>query len=138
MHAQNTQANAVSEINVTPLIDVMLCLLIIFMIAVPTMTHLVPLDLPQHIPPVPEAVKPEPPIQVHILADGRLLLDQKLISAQVLSAELAYQVARDKRRILAIDAHQDVRYEQVLEVLADARDQGITRIAMHDATPVTR
>lgn len=138
MYTQNAQADAVSEINVTPLIDVMLCLLIIFMIAVPTMTHLVPLDLPQHVPPVPEAVKPEPPIQVRILADGRLLLDQKLISAHMLSAELAYQVGRDKRRILAVDAHQDARYEQVLQVLADARDQGITRIAMQDATPVTR
>lgn len=132
MHAHNVQANAVSEINVTPLIDVMLCLLIIFMIAVPTLSQVVPLDLPQEGPPLPEPVKPEPPIQVHILADGRLLLDQRPISTQVLSAELAYQVARDKRRVLAIEAHPDARYEQVLGVLADARDQGITRIAMQD------
>ncbi|MDZ4813242.1 MAG: biopolymer transporter ExbD [Pseudomonadota bacterium] len=138
MHTQNAQANAVSEINVTPLIDVMLCLLIIFMIAAPTLTQIVPLDLPQPpLTPPPEPVKPEPPIQVRILADGRLLLDQRPISAPVLSVELAYQAARDKRRILAVDADQDARYEQVLEVLADARDQGITRIAMHDGTLIT-
>jgi biopolymer transport protein ExbD len=123
------QATAISEINVTPLIDVMLCLLIIFMIAMPTLSQSVPLDLPQRGP-KPEQVDPEPPMQVRILADGRLFLDQQPISADVLAAELAYQAKRDPQRVVAIDAHQDTHYDKVVAVLADVRNQGMTRIAM--------
>lgn len=126
---ETAQATAISEINVTPLIDVMLCLLIIFMIAMPTLSQSVPLDLPQ-VPKDPVRTKPEPPMQLRILADGRLFLDQKQISAELLSAELAYQARRDPERVVAIDADQEAQYQVVVSVLADVRDQGITKIAM--------
>jgi biopolymer transport protein ExbD len=122
-------ATAISEINVTPLVDVMLCLLIIFMIAMPTLSQSVPLDLPQ-TPEKPIKIDPEPPLQVRILADGRLFLDEKPISAELLSAELAYQARRDPERVVAIDADRDAQYDSVVSVLADVRDQGISKIAM--------
>jgi biopolymer transport protein ExbD len=128
-HAPHEQATAISEINVTPLIDVMLCLLIIFMIAMPTLSQSVPLDLPQR-PEKSQPINPEPPMQVRIFADGRLFLDQQPISAEVLAAELAYQAKRDPERVVAIDAHQDTQYDKVVAVLADVRNQGMTRIAM--------
>jgi biopolymer transport protein ExbD len=128
-HAAPAHANAISEINVTPLIDVMLCLLIIFMIAMPTLSQSVPLDLPQPRPEPPQG-NPEPPMQVRILADGRLFLDRQPVSADVLAAELAFQAKRDPERVVAIDAHQDTQYEKVVAVLADVRNQGMTRIAM--------
>ncbi len=127
------QATAISEINVTPLIDVMLCLLIIFMIAMPTLSQSVPLDLPQRTP-EPQLVNPEPPMQIRILADGRLFLDQQPISADVLAAELAYQAKRDPERVVAINAHQDTQYDKVVAVLTDVRDQGMNRIAMKNET----
>jgi biopolymer transport protein ExbD len=126
---ETAQATAISEINVTPLIDVMLCLLIIFMIAMPTLSQSVPLDLPQLTDPPPKD-NPEPPMQLRILADGRVFLDQKPISAELLSAELAYQARRDPERVVAIDADQEAQYQVVVSVLADVRDQGITKIAM--------
>lgn len=130
---ETAPAAAISEINVTPLIDVMLCLLIIFMIAMPTLSQSVPLDLPQ---PGPDELKasPESPMQVRVLVDGRLLLDQKAISAELLSAELAYQARRNPDRVVAIDADQETHYQLVVSVLADVRDQGITKIAMKNAT----
>jgi biopolymer transport protein ExbD len=133
MHRTPQAHAAISEINVTPLIDVMLCLLIIFMIAMPTLSQSVPLDLPQPGPEI-KRIDPEPPMQVRILADGRLFLDQQPISADVLAAELAYQAKRDPQRVVAIDAHQDTQYDKVVAVLADVRNQGMTRIAMKSET----
>jgi biopolymer transport protein ExbD len=131
MHSARSQTQAaISEINVTPLIDVMLCLLIIFMIAMPMLNGRVPLDLPQKGDP-PPITSPAPPMQLRILADGRLLLDQHPITAELLAAEMSYQVARDETRVLAIQADRDTEYERVVEVLASAKDQGVTRIAMN-------
>jgi biopolymer transport protein ExbD len=124
-----TQA-AISEINVTPLIDVMLCLLIIFMLAMPMLNGRVLLDLPQNGDP-PPTTSPAPPMQLRILADGRLLLDQHPITAELLAAEMSYQVARDEFRVLAIQVDRDTEYKRVVEVLASAKDQGVTRIAMN-------
>lgn len=131
MHRTERVADtAIASINVTPLIDVMLCLLIIFMIAMPTLTGSMPLDLPQDGPLTID--KPQDPIRIRILADGRLLLQGRPIAADVLSAELGYQIARDAERIVSIDADRDAQFQQVIDVLADARAQGATRIAMLD------
>lgn len=124
------EATAIADINVTPLVDVMLCLLIIFMIAMPTLTGSVPLDMPQVGPTPPVPIEPEPPMLVHIRADGRLFLQGRPIDADVLSAEMRYQLARDPDRVLSIDADRDAQYQQVLDVLAAARDQGVHRISM--------
>ena len=102
-HVQAETESAISQINVTPLVDVMLCLLIIFMIAAPTLTRSLPFDLPQKGP-IEDTRKPESPMQLRILADGRLLLDGKPIQDDVLAAELSYQAGRDDQRILSIDA----------------------------------
>ena len=133
----NQYANSqpvISEINVTPLVDVMLCLLIIFMIAASTLTSRLPLDLPQSTPPVEQLSKPEPPMQLRIMADGRLLLEDRPIADDVLAAELAFQAGRDAQRVLAINADRLAHYQRVVDVLASAQSQGISRIAMPAST----
>ncbi len=124
------QSTAISEINVTPLIDVMLCLLIIFMIAIPTMTGRVTLDLPPSGPIGPSRTNPEPPTEINVLADGRIMLDHRPASTELIAAEMAFQIARDKHHMVAIAAEQEAHYDQVLAVIASAKAQGVVRIAM--------
>jgi biopolymer transport protein ExbD len=135
----NTQATAqtqaISEINVTPLVDVMLCLLIIFMIAAPMLSSRLPLALPQPTPPPVTRTEPEPPLRLRILADGHLLLEDQPIRDETLAAELAWQADRDPRRILQIDTDRQAVYQRFVDVLASAREQGISQIALAKQTP---
>lgn len=124
------QNQAISEINVTPLVDVMLCLLIIFMIAAPMLSKRLPLALPQPIYPPVTPTEPEPPLRLRILADGRLLLEDRPIQDHVLAAELAWQADRDPLRVLQIDTDRDAAYQRFVDVLASAREQGIEQIAL--------
>jgi len=128
-------ATALSQINVTPLVDVMLVLLIIFMISAPALTSRLPLDLPQVNPPEFHKKRPEPPMLLKLDADGALFLDGHRISEAVLAAELAFQSARDAERVLAIEVERDARYDRLIDTLASARDNGIKHIAMPSLTP---
>ena len=127
-HDRDANTQAISEINVTPLVDVMLCLLIIFMIAAPVLSKRLPLDLPQPSPIIPRPPM-EPPLLLRILSDGRLLLEDRPILDQVLAAELAFQLDRDPARVLLIDPDRDASYQRFVDVLAQAREQGVQRIA---------
>ncbi len=133
-HDRDSNSQAISEINVTPLVDVMLCLLIIFMIAAPILSKRLSLNLPQPTPTIPPPPL-EPPMLLRILADGRLLLEDRPIQDQVLAAELAFQVHRDPARVLLIDPDRDAGYQRFVDVLAQAREHGVQRIAFAEPSP---
>ncbi|HEX8214517.1 MAG TPA: biopolymer transporter ExbD [Allosphingosinicella sp.] len=113
------------DLNTTPLIDVMLVLLIMFIITVPVANHEVPLDLPQGdfkgAEPVVHKLVIDPP--------GRSYLDGKAIAREDLGARLA-AVRADPNSLLHMSADPQTRYEDFDHVLAIIKRAGITRMGM--------
>lgn len=125
-HQPNTNTQLVSSINVTPLIDVLLCLLIIFMIAMPLISQRLSIAIQS----TTAADVQAKPMQVRIDANGRLTLDQRPITEAVLAAEFAWQSEREAQTRLLLDADADVPFQRVAEILVAARSNGIQQIAM--------
>jgi len=115
-----------SEINTTPLVDVMLVLLVIFIITAPLLTHAVKIDLPQaSSQPLPE--KPEV-ISVAIDASGKVYWNDAPMVQGELKVKLQ-QIANQKPQPeLNIRADKETRYQILAEVMADAQNAGVTKL----------
>ncbi|MBS0502584.1 MAG: biopolymer transporter ExbD [Proteobacteria bacterium] len=113
-----------SQMNTTPLIDVLLVLLIMFILTIPAQSHKVGLDLPQSGP-VPHA-RPETH-RLAIAADGRLNWDGAPIGDAALRGRLD-ALAANPEGALQLEAAADARYERFDEVLAAVKRAGITRL----------
>ncbi|AJC21181.1 ExbD/TolR family protein [Pandoraea pulmonicola] len=115
-----------SEINMTPLVDVMLVLLIIFIVTLPVLNHSVKLDLPQASS-QPEDTKPTK-VDVSIQADGTVFWDKQPVDEAALKARLAQAAEAQPQPELHLFADKNVRYESVAKVLADAQTAGVTKL----------
>jgi len=119
----------IATINTTPLVDVMLVLLILFIIIIPAASHKVPLDLPQATPPA----APAPPAhRLDIAASGALLWDGAPIARAALSARVAAMAADPDRPVLHLNADGEARYEEVDRILAEIGRAGLTRLGFVD------
>ncbi len=119
-----------SEINVTPFVDVMLVLLIIFMVAAPLASVSVPVKLPTAV--APPAQNPPKPIYISIQKDGDIWIGDGKTSIGEMSADLTRLVgARDpgKERIF-IRADQETRYGAFMEVMNTLQDNGFYSVAL--------
>jgi biopolymer transport protein ExbD len=124
--ASDNDSEVMSEINMTPLVDVMLVLLIIFIITVPVMKHAVLLDLPKASSQVQNA-KPET-ISLSIDAQGQYYWNQTRLADGVLGAMLAEQSQKSPQPELHIRADKAVRYEYVAQAMAAAQQAGLKKI----------
>lgn len=119
--------DVLSEINMIPLIDVMLVLLIVFIITVPVINHAVRLDLPQaaaqRTPDTPQVVR------VSVDAQGGYHWNEQAVSDEALRAQLAQAAAQAPQPELHIRGDRSVRYERVAQVMAQAQSAGIRKIA---------
>ena len=114
-----------AEINTTPLVDVMLVLLVIFIITIPAMHQAVPIDLPQVSS---QKVEDKPVvIQLALDADGRYFLDG--VPAHRADLERHFAVTAARHPELHLRADRGTRYEKVADILAMAQKAGINRIA---------
>lgn len=123
------------EMNTTPLIDVMLVLLIMFLIALPVLTHKVPLNLPL---PGPTEGTPPPSHALAIAPSGALSWDGRALPAARLTARLEAMAADPARPRLVIDASSEARYERVDEVLAAVNRAGVTQVGFADNAQYAR
>ena len=126
VHGTREPSAPMSEINMTPLIDVMLVLLIMFIITIPLQTHAVKLDLPQ-----PCKACPTPnPVQnrIAIRANGALLWNGEAISLDNLATTLATAAALEPEPELHLEPDADAPYVRVDQVLATAKRAGVTRM----------
>ncbi len=116
----------IAEINMIPLIDVMLVLLIIFMVTAPLLTHAVKVDLPKES----TAANQLPPenIQIAIGPDGQLYWSGEKIDGETLKLRLQEAAARDKTAEIQLRADQNVPYRSVAHVMSEAARLGLTRI----------
>ena len=123
-NSQQHQAKA--EINVVPLVDVMLVLLVIFIITAPLLTHSVKIDLPKASS-NPNITKPEH-IELAIREDGSLYWSGELLSKEVIFTRFAVEAKKDPQPELHIRADRLVAYEKVAQVMSDAAKTGLLRI----------
>lgn len=121
-----------SDINVTPFVDVMLVLLIIFMVAIPAATVSIKLDLPPAIPPPPNAPKPPEPTVINIQANGGVYIGEAPTNIDNLAADLARKLNKPdptKERVY-IRADRTVRYGQFMEVMNTLQGNGYFQVAL--------
>ena len=121
-----------SDINVTPFVDVMLVLLIIFMVAIPAATVSIKLDLPPAIPPPPNAPKPPEPTVINIQANGGVFIGEAPTTVDTLPADLARKLNKPeptKERVY-IRADRTVRYGQFMEVMNTLQGNGYFQVAL--------
>jgi biopolymer transport protein ExbD len=115
-----------NEINMTPLVDVMLVLLIVFMVTIPVIRHAVKIDLP-HASSQKEDTKPAQ-VSVSIKADGTLLWDGQPVSEDSLRVKIAAAAQQSPQPELHLNADRRVQYEKVAQVMSDAQSGGLTKI----------
>lgn len=117
---------AMSEINVVPLVDVMLVLLIIFIITAPLLTHSVKVDLPKASS-TPNATQQEH-IEFAIHADGNFFWSGEPVTMESLPSRFAQAVEASPETELHIRADRDAYYELIAKVMSAAAQAGISRI----------
>jgi biopolymer transport protein ExbD len=115
-----------AEINMIPLIDVMLVLLVIFIITAPLLTHAVKIDLPKAAS-TPNLTKPDN-IQLAINDAGTIFWNGESVDRKALRARLVAAGRQQPQPEVHIRADQAARYRWVAEVLADSASAGLTRI----------
>ena len=118
----------VSEINVTPFIDVILVLLIIFMIAAPLATVDIPVDLPAST--MQRQPRPEKPVFVTMKADRSLAVGDTPLSRDNLAASLNQAMASDHSKRVFVRADKNIPYGEVMTLMNDLRSAGFLKIAL--------
>ena len=116
-----------ADINVTPLVDVMLVLLIIFMITAPVLAHKVEIDLPQASTVISD-VKPPPPIDLQIKATGEMYWNNEPMISAALEPQLRIEARKEPQPELQVDADRNTQYQIVATVLATAKNVGMRKI----------
>ena len=114
------------EINTTPLVDVMLVLLIIFIMTIPVMNHAVKIDLPRAAN-QPDQTRPEN-INLSIDADGKLFWNEEAIDRNELNSRIAVAAQKQPQPELHLRAARTVQYEKVAQVMAAAQSGGLGKI----------
>jgi biopolymer transport protein ExbD len=134
----STRQRLEPEINVTPLVDVMLVLLIIFMVITPTLAEGADIQLPNFLS-VDAKPKDLEPIDVALLRDGSTMLDKKPVQTVDLPAELKALHQADGKRKVNLKADVAVPYKRVREAFATIQTVGFhgvaLRVAKQDAKP---
>src|ERR1019366_2407760 len=120
MAVGGNEGQSYSEINMTPLIDVMLVLLIIFIITIPSQTHAVKIDNP--LPPPPEV------IDLSIDFDGTLLWNKAPVDRATLQDYIGQEAAKSPQPEVHITVDKFAKYEIVAQTLADLQHRGLKKI----------
>lgn len=116
------------DINTTPLIDVMLVLLIMFIITLPVMTHAVKLDMPQSKSNPPPTDVQQEPIRIDIDWDGSVVWNGSLVQLDQLEAYFRTEAAKNPQPELHVRPERRANYDTVAKVLALAQRNGMQRI----------
>lgn len=117
-----------AEINTTPLVDVMLVLLVVFIVTAPVMTHSIRVDLPKvkaEATQIPPAV-----LRVTLTAEGQIEWDKTPVRADELPLRFKTAMAKDPQTELHLLADKSVRYELIAQTMSAARQAGLTRIGL--------
>jgi biopolymer transport protein ExbD len=118
-----------SEINVTPLVDVMLVLLIIFMITAPLMSHKVKVELPQaNLEKRDEKVPPVPPITIAVTEAGNIYWNDQPVTKNLLESQLSVEAQKTPQPAINLRADATTKYGLIREVVDIAQAQGMRKV----------
>jgi biopolymer transport protein ExbD len=130
------EGDPLSEINTTPLIDVMLVLLIMLIVTLPPQRHAVKLDTP--LPPPPDAPPPPPdlpdPIRIMVDFDGSILWNGVMVNRNQLDRNLKTEAAQAVQPEIHIEPHRLAKYCVVAHVMAAAQRNGLTKMGVIGGT----
>ena len=133
---EKAEGDPLSEINTTPLIDVMLVLLIMLIVTLPPQRHAVKLDTP--LPPPPDAPPPPPdlpdPIRIMVDFDGSILWNGTVVNRATLDANLKIEASRAMQPEIHIEPHRLAKYGVVAHVMASAQRNGLTKMGVIGGT----
>jgi biopolymer transport protein ExbD len=130
--SSNSGSGPMADINVTPLVDVMLVLLIIFMVTAPALSFQTQVDLPQPVnPPPPPPVNPPDPIRIRVDAGGTVTWNNATVSMKQLEAELRGIASLEESRVpmLEIETDPEAEYDTLAKVLTRAKNQDLKKIS---------
>ena len=119
------QANMMAEINVTPLVDVMLVLLVIFMLVTPAITQ----TISQNIAPAPPSGKSEPH-RLIVQAGDTYQLDGQIISTTELKQHFTQAIKSDNKYAVQVFGEPDASYQSFTEVMAIANNAGVENLSL--------
>lgn len=122
-----------SQINVTPFVDVMLVLLVVFMIAAPLLSVGVPVELPRAVAPTLQGL--DEPLAITVDKDGRIFLQEKEVPLGELVPKLIAitGVAQDRR--IFVRGDRSIHYGRIMEVMGTINAAGFTRVALVAQAP---
>jgi biopolymer transport protein TolR len=122
-----------AEINVTPFVDVMLVLLIVFMVAAPLLTVGVPVDLPQAK--APNLSQQEEPLVVSLRADGTLYLQETVVTKEALVPRLQAITGANPEARIYVRGDKAIAYGEVMSVMGTIASAGFTKVALVTELP---
>ena len=120
------EPDVMNEINMTPLVDVMLVLLIIFIITVPVLTHSVKVDLPR-ADNTPNELKPET-VNLAVNADGNIYWNETQVTMEELDQRLATEASKQPQPEVHIRGDKAAPYEHVLKTMAAVQQSGLLKL----------
>jgi len=130
---KGARQSPMSEINVTPMVDVMLVLLIIFMVAAPMLTAGVPVNLPQSkAAPLNEKIEP---LAITIKADGQVFIQDTAVAVEELAARLQAITENKPDTRIYVRGDHSLDYGRVMEVMGLITSAGFTKVALITETP---
>ena len=125
-----------SEINVTPLVDVMLVLLVVFMVTAPLLTVGVPVELPQtQAPPINE---PKEPLVITVNRDGAIFIQETTVPVDALIARLQAVTGNNPDAVLYVRGDKEINYGRVLEVMSLVSAAGFKKVSLVAEAPKGR
>ncbi|GBU18303.1 MULTISPECIES: protein TolR [Methylobacterium] len=122
-----------SEINVTPMVDVMLVLLIIFMVAAPLMTTGVPVQLPKTA--AAKVGQAKKPLEVTIDKDGQPSIAKEIFTPETLTPRLREIAAEDPSQVVLVRGDRDVPYGRIMEVMGLVGQAGFSKVSLIAQSP---
>ncbi|OPB35133.1 biopolymer transporter ExbD [Bartonella taylorii] len=128
-HWDTDEGGLHSEINVTPFIDVVLVLLIVFMVAAPLATSVIPVQLPS-ITQAPSVVQPDQPLYVTLQKDRSLYVCDNLVNQAVFTEALLKETNRNLETKILIKADSEIDYGAVVDLLNQIRTAGYTKVGL--------
>lgn len=123
---EHADDDVMNEINMTPLIDVMLVLLIVFILAVPALHSAIPLTLPR----ANTATAPQPvaPIQLDMDAQGNTYWNGKALGDEALQAQAQQAAAQEPQPVIRLHGDRTLPYERILQTLGTLQRAGLSKV----------
>ena len=127
-HKNGTSFQPLAEIYVTPLVDVMLVLLIVFMVTAPIIAPGIKVDLPQAT--AAKTINPPEPVVISITDDGRLAVGTEFFTKDEFASKIDKLLGTDTKRVIQIRADKNAQYGGVIDIVNTLSHNGFIHIAL--------